>query len=139
LEFYVRPRNNIGEVSYSLSYCYVKECDLELAENYSYPVFRNVKFSCSLRESNVYGIPNSTGLICQAFTTDYIHVHAEYKFYIQSTTGDGSNSVSTDFRIFTKQSVDNVHEPISHYQGYFTVVLMGPKPRYLIIAAIEQV
>ena len=142
LEFYVRPTTNIGEVSYSLSYCYVNEYDLGLAEKYSCPVFRSVKFSCSLRESNVYGIPNSTGLICQAFTTDYITVYAEYKFYIQSTTGDGSNSVSTDFRICTKQSVDDVDdvdEPISHNQGYFTVVLMGAKPRYLIIAAIEQV
>ncbi|CAB4035102.1 receptor-type tyrosine- phosphatase S-like [Paramuricea clavata] len=138
LEFYVRPTTNIGEVSYSLSYCYVNKYDPGLAENYSCPVFRNVIFSCSLRESNVYGIPNSSGLICQAFTTDYINYYADYKFYIQSTTGDGSNSVSTDFRIYTKQSVDNVDEPISHYQGYFTAVLMGPKPRYLIIAAIEQ-
>ncbi|CAB4041076.1 uncharacterized protein LOC110045018 [Paramuricea clavata] len=137
LEFYVRPTTNIGEVSYSLSYCYVNKYDPGLAENYSCPVFRSVIFSCSLRESNVYGIPNSSGLICQAFTTDYINYYADYKFYIQSTTGDGSNSVSTDFRISTKQSVDG---PISHYadQGYFTVVLMGAKPRYLIIAAIEQ-
>ena len=140
LEFYLRSRANMNEVSYSLNYCLASRNDYisDLDRNYTCPVFRTVKFSCSLRNSDVFGIPNSVGFICHASTVDPVIVYADYKFHIRSITRSGSNSVSADFRISTKESVD---EPISQYasQGHFTVVLMGRKPGYLKADPTEQV
>ena len=140
LEFYLRSKTNMNEVSYSLDYCwasrnyYISDPD----RNHTCPVFRTVKFSCSLRNSDVFGIPNSVGFICHASTVDPVIVYAEYKFHIRSTTRSGSNSVSADFRISTKGSVD---EPISQYakQGHFTVVQIGRKPGYLKADPTDQV
>ena len=143
LEFYLRSsRTNMNEVSYSLNYCWAsRKPPSDLDRDYTCPVFRTVKFSCSLRKSDVFGIPNSVGFTCHASTVDFVHVdayNAPYKFQVRSTTRSGSNSVSADFRISTRQSVD---EPISQYanQGHFTVVQMGRKPGYLKADPTDQV
>ncbi len=133
LEFYLRSRTNMNEVSYSLNYCWASRKRYYISD-YTCPVFRTVKFSCSLRNSDVFRIPNSVGFICHASTVDYVHVHADCKFQVRSTTRNRSNSVSADFRIFTD-------EPISQYakQGHFTVVQMGRKPGYLKADPTDQV
>ena len=135
LEFYIRPRIDISQLSYNLSYCcwdYV--CSFL---PHACPKFRTVQFNCSLRENDVYGIPNSAGFICRAFTTDNINVYARIKFHIWSTTRNGSTSKSADFRIRTKSSVEG---PISQHanQGHFTVVVMDQKPAYLVTFTTEQ-
>lgn len=128
LEFYLRPEPNI---SYSLSYC-CEYCIIDLHKNYTCPKFREVQFSCLWRDHNVYRIPNSDGLICEASTLGYITFYYYYKFNIRSTTRDGFSSVSADFRIHAKGSNSL---PISEYaeQGLFTVVLMGRKTGYLTV------
>ena len=138
LEFYIRPRIDISQLSYNLSYCWVNRIQLPGFLEFTCPTFVTVQFNCSFRENDVYGIPNSAGFICRAFTKDYIHVHGAYKFHIWSTNRNGSTSKSANFRIFAKESVDG---PISQFanQGHFTVVLMGQKPGYLFASTTEQV
>jgi hypothetical protein len=133
LEFYLRPRADINELSYNLSYC----SENVYYANYPCPTFGIVPFTCISREENVYGVPGSAGLICQAFT-GYINVYATYRFHICSTTRDGSTSQSADFRIYTKGSVDG---PITQHanQGKFTVVERGRKPGYLLTKNAQQV
>ena len=136
LEFYIRPRIPISQLSYNLSYC----CSDFLCSYYHYecPKFRTVQFNCLFRKNDVYGIPNSAGFICRAFSIDYINVYAEIKFHIWSSNRNESTSKSANFRIFTKASVDG---PISQHanQGNFTVVLMEQKPAYLATLTTVQV
>lgn len=142
LEFYIRPRNNINDVSYTLYYCLHNKYgiqSLDFQKNYTCPRHSSVKFSCSQRENNVYEIPNSVGIVCEASTREYAYTDTNYNFYIRTETRDGSYSVSShNFRIHTKQSSD---EPISRYanQGLFTAVSTGRKPSYLTTVTTEQV
>ena len=138
LEFYLRPRIDISQLSYNLTYRWVCPAHLAVHLESACRTFRTVQINCSFRENDVYGILNSAGFICHAFTTGYIHVQAEFKFHIWSTAQNGSTSKSADFRISTKNSVDG---PISQHanQGHFTAVLMGQKPGYLLASTTDQV
>ena len=131
LEFYIRPRHNINKVNYSLRYCGETG-----STGYICPRFGNVNFSCFQRNKDVYGIPSSAGLICQAFAPNIIF-YRNYMFYFQSMKRDGSSSISTHFRIFVKQSDDDSTRP--NGRGYFTAVLMAQKCRYLLATTTDEV
>ena len=133
LEFYIRAGANI---SYSLSYC-CEDCKI-LADNYKCPKYKELTFSCSWRDHDVFRIANSAGFICKASTRSvdeiYINSYKNHKFYIRTRTQDGFSSVSADFRISTKGSGDGDGAISGHAdQGHFTVILMGRKSGYLIV------
>lgn len=145
LEVYIRPKTNINDVSYTLNYCLLLRDNafrltaFDFLKNYTCPRHSSVKFRCSQREDNVYEIPNSAGIVCEASTKEYAHAFSNYNFYIRTEIRDGSCSVTShDFRIFTSQSS---YESISRYanQGLFTAVLIGRKPSFLSTITTEQV
>ncbi|XP_028410082.1 uncharacterized protein LOC114532713 [Dendronephthya gigantea] len=132
LEFYVRSPVTLSQNEYSLHIC-LKGPFITGREPNTCPTKQQViKFNCSWRENDVFGIQDSAGYICQALTSSidlYIHQTATYKFRIRSTTAqDKSISVSHDFMLEVLSRFD---QPVPQY-GFFTLIPMARKLRYLI-------